>query len=241
MALTVDDDGVIFKGANPVIFARDGNYSPTSVLAGFTLGDNFVLGSFTDDRRLRVDASLTVSDIDIGAVEIKDGASETRATVKTDGVNNALVVTANSWPLPTGAATELTLGGIKTQTDKLTFSSGALNVNIVSAPSTGGVNKFGTTSIAKDTWSIVVAQAIPSGVTFSISGFLAWGDADAEWSLEKTSGQIGGTRTSPSKLFESVEYIEELQVAGPDTVTLYVKHHYNHTINFYSNLEGRLF
>lgn len=45
------------------------------------------------------------SDIEIGAVEIKDGTSDTRVVVKTDGTNNALVVTQNTQPLPTGAAT----------------------------------------------------------------------------------------------------------------------------------------
>ena len=44
-------------------------------------------------------------DIQIGAVEIKDGETDARAKVKTDGTDNAQVVTQNSQPLPTGAAT----------------------------------------------------------------------------------------------------------------------------------------
>ena len=45
------------------------------------------------------------SDVQIGAVEIKDGESDVRGKVKTDGVDNAQVVTQNSQPLPTGAST----------------------------------------------------------------------------------------------------------------------------------------
>src|SRR5438128_11478045 len=51
-------------------------------------------------------ANVTVNatDLQIGAVEIKDDVAATRANVKTDGTNNALVVVQNLQPLPTGAA-----------------------------------------------------------------------------------------------------------------------------------------
>lgn len=52
-----------------------------------------------------VRTSLTVGDIEIGKVEIKNATDDTTAVVKTDGTNNALVVTQNSQPLPTGAST----------------------------------------------------------------------------------------------------------------------------------------
>lgn len=56
--------------------------------------------------------SIDPGDVSIGAVEIKDGDSDTRADVENDGTHNALTVRANSWPLPTGAATETTLAAI---------------------------------------------------------------------------------------------------------------------------------
>ena len=60
---------------------------------------------------LDVGATLNLSpgDFQIGAVEIKDGDTDRRADVEDDGTNNALIVTANVLPLPTGAATETTL------------------------------------------------------------------------------------------------------------------------------------
>lgn len=43
-------------------------------------------------NKLPVEAELTVGDIEIGAVELKDGTTDTRAVVSTDGSNNALHV-----------------------------------------------------------------------------------------------------------------------------------------------------
>ncbi len=59
--------------------------------------------------RLLVDAALS-SDIQIGAVEIKNGTTDDRVVVKTDGTDFAMVVTQNSQPLPTGAATAANQG-----------------------------------------------------------------------------------------------------------------------------------
>lgn len=57
-----------------------------------------------DNGRFRVQVEgVDVGDIAIGAVEIKDGATDTRAKVKTDGTDNALVVVQNA--PPTGSAT----------------------------------------------------------------------------------------------------------------------------------------
>jgi len=70
---------------------------------------------YNDANPLSVKAELEVSDIEIGAVEIKDGETDTRQKVKSDGVDNASVVTQNSQPLPTGASTELKQDSVITQ------------------------------------------------------------------------------------------------------------------------------
>jgi hypothetical protein len=49
--------------------------------------------------------SIDASDIQIGAVELKDGDTDTRADIESDGTKNALFVQANALPLPTGAST----------------------------------------------------------------------------------------------------------------------------------------
>ena len=62
---------------------------------------------FTSSGLLKTDATMTVEgDINIGSVELKDATSDTRAVIKSDGTNNALVVTMNSLPaLATGTNT----------------------------------------------------------------------------------------------------------------------------------------
>lgn len=53
----------------------------------------------------QVAAIITTGDIEIGAVELKNATDDTRAVVKTDGTNNALVVVQNIAPPPSvGAA-----------------------------------------------------------------------------------------------------------------------------------------
>lgn len=83
----------------------------------------------TSTNKLPVEASIVIEDIEIGAVELKNATDDTRAVVKSDGVNNALVVTQNSQPLPTGAATELTLTD-KSQMTNITDGTTEATVDI---------------------------------------------------------------------------------------------------------------
>ena len=46
-----------------------------------------------EDGSIDVNAELEVKDIQIGAVEIKDGETDARQKVKSDGTDNASVVT----------------------------------------------------------------------------------------------------------------------------------------------------
>lgn len=77
----------------------------------------------TADGKLPVQAQIDVGDIEIGAVELKDATSDTRVVVKSDGVNNALVVTQNSQPLPTGAATSAKQDTQITQITDVTYTN----------------------------------------------------------------------------------------------------------------------
>lgn len=69
--------------------------------------------------------NVTLSgDIEIGAVEIKNATDDTRAVVKTDGTNNALVVTQNAQPLPTLAATSTIQATQQTSLDAINAVAG---------------------------------------------------------------------------------------------------------------------
>jgi hypothetical protein len=106
----------------------------------------------------------------------------------------------------------------------------------------GGFNLYGEAlATPEGSWTEVASVTVLVGETLSMDGLTVWGDADAEWSLEKTSGQIGGARTSPSNLLGVVRYETPITVVGPDVVKLKVYHWYTgKTVNFRTNLEGRI-
>ena len=127
-------------------------------------------GSYIDNNnRLPVDATLTVSDIEIGAVELKDGDTDTRADIESDGTKNALFVQANNDSLgvqqvqsnSSNIATETTLGlikdtdGIKKITDTVSVQSNSANI---ATESTLGLIKD-TDGIKKITDAVTVEQA----------------------------------------------------------------------------------
>lgn len=72
-------------------------------------GSGKILHTFVDNGdgtfSEKVAATLSTGDIEIGAVEIKNATDDTRAVVKTDGTNNALVVVQNVAPPPSVGAT----------------------------------------------------------------------------------------------------------------------------------------
>lgn len=222
MSITIDQqDARIFDGSHPFKFLRDAEYDWAPPLCGFS-GDSIVLGQFTSDGKLKVDATFSGS-ISIGDVSVllEVGAG----THKWDGVLNPDL---------------LTYSGL-VQDPRMSFTGGALNVNISGAVASSGVNVFGHQAVVQGLWVTVANKVILAGESFNATGFIAWGDADAEWSLEKTSGQMGGIRTSPSRLSEEVRYEEPITVVGPDTVSLKVKHWYaGKTVDFYANLEGEI-
>ena len=104
-----------------------------------------LLASTVSGGKVQIDANLTVSDIEIGAVELKDGATDTRVKIKTDGVDNALVITQNSQPLPTGAATS-------TKQDTGNTSLSSIDSKVVSAD-TGNVT--------------IISSSLPTGASTS--------------------------------------------------------------------------
>lgn len=81
------------------------------------------------------DWTLSTWDIEIGAVELKDGATDARWKIKTDGVDNAIVVIQNSQPLPVGAATSA-------KQDALISAVGNLSIVIDNETPGGSINNI---------------------------------------------------------------------------------------------------
>ncbi len=87
-----------------------------AVVGGIDPSGNIIAAQLTALGELKVNATVSATlspgDVEIGAVELKDADTDTRVKIKTDGTDNAVVVTQNSQPLPTGAATEATLASV---------------------------------------------------------------------------------------------------------------------------------
>lgn len=71
MAITVADDAVLLlDGIERIKFFRDADYAPAPPLTAF-FGDVQTLLRCTDDGRLKVDASVTIDNVDLGDVDLK--------------------------------------------------------------------------------------------------------------------------------------------------------------------------
>ena len=122
---------------------------------------------FSSGNRLPVDVELSSGDIQIGAVELKDGDTDTRADIESDGTKNALFVQANNDSLgvqqvqsnSSNIATETTLGlikdtdGIKQITDAVTVEQATaaslkalVNPNFLVFNATTTISALGTTA-----------------------------------------------------------------------------------------------
>jgi hypothetical protein len=114
---------------------------------------------FTSDGKLLVSMDLNASDIEIGAVEIKDGASDTRATIETAGADassntqNNLTVTSRMKGF-NGTTWDRLRTAITTATSTLT---GILNVF--------GLGKYNATPPTLTDGQVVVTQMDAAGNT----------------------------------------------------------------------------
>lgn len=97
-----------------------GGGSIIPVVANSTDGNKSVPVTNPDGTSIGSNITLKVSDIEIGAVEIKDGDTDTRLDVEADGGKNAAFVQSNS------LASQATLALIKAKTDNIPAQGQAL-------------------------------------------------------------------------------------------------------------------
>ena len=70
MAITVGDDSRIYQNGVSLKFLRDAEYDAAPLLSGVTAAGDIVLGSFTSDGFLNVNANITIPPITIGNVGV---------------------------------------------------------------------------------------------------------------------------------------------------------------------------
>ena len=101
--------------------------------------------NISDTNKLPVEATLDASDIQIGAVEIKDGDTDTRLDVESDGTKNAAYVQANDLDIRDLSVTQDNLvifsntvkDGTGTNLTPLVDADGHLQVDILTGTTAG--------------------------------------------------------------------------------------------------------
>lgn len=142
------------------------------IIYGLTSANQVIPIKINDDGSLAITATLDGSDIEIGAVELKDGSSDNRAVINASG---ELSVIAASWPLPTGAATEATLSSFRSDFNAEDFATESTLSGF--RTDFNAVNFATETTLASIDVSIDVALSTRASET-TLSGFRA--DFNAE-------------------------------------------------------------
>lgn len=219
MAIVVDSDNEIYRGGERILFPRDGHHEPSAFLTGFDENDEIAFGRFDAQGRLKVNSSLTLSG-GLGA--------DMKAR---DALNVEQFVQVVVDPITSRYA-------LLTSDPRFSFTGGMLNVNTGFVPITSGLNKFGTATVVPVTPTVIVTYTVPVGATLNIGNMNVWGDVDAEWVLTVDGNQVGGTRTSPSKLSEDVRYFVTIQAVSGSVVQIQGMHYSDVPRVLKANLQG---
>lgn len=231
MGITFDNTRVVKENGAFSIFPRDGNDKPAAIIAGLDPNGNYKLGQFTSDGKLKVDAYVDASGIDIGDVNIR---------VK-DILGNDLLVA--------GATLEgSTFGFLYAEDPRMGFTGGNLLVSVAGttlAPNAateatlqdilevlgGGsldekVSRFDYEFVAPSqaTPTILLDYVVPNDSRFRISSVRAWADVDAEYGVYIDSIQVDGYRTTPANLTMDINSMSVQYATAGQHITIAATH-----------------
>lgn len=232
MPITFDDHQVVSRDNVPYVMPRDANYDPMGVLGGFDASNTFRFATFTDDGKLKVDASISVEHIDIGDVNIQVvGPLGNDLLVAGDYVpgttqayllsedprmhftGDSLDVNITASALPDGAATEGTL------LDILEALGGGSSIDKIS--------RHETVSVAYNTPTTVLDYMVPVSHRFRIDSLRGWADVDAEFAVLIDALQVDGYRTTPANLTMDIENASIQYATAGQHVTIVATHFKN--------------
>lgn len=229
MGIIFDNTKVTRVDGIDTIFPRDANDKPAAVLAGLTEDGVYKIAQFTDEGKLKIDASITIEDIDIGDVNIRV-KDATGSDIQVSGgtnpdtitkflyaqdqrmgfVDGGLQVFVNESALPAGAATEQTLGSI------LEALGGE--------PNTQRLSEFGEATFIAEVDTDIINYVVPAGQRIRIMGARGWADVDAEYYIKIGSTQVDGYRTTPAQLTMDIDTSEVQYANAGETIHLGAKH-----------------
>ena len=201
--------------ANP-LYLKPGELDDSSIVSEQILWQR-AFDPSKDKLRVELD-----SDIQIGAVEIKDWNSDLRADVliREDG-KHALVVDVSS-DIQIGAV-EIKDWNSDTRVDVQTIGNyNAMLVRDAYEFQKATVNIYGDAQISYDSEITVVSYTVPIGRTFKFSGAIIGGNADGEFSLEVNSTRVALVRNSVSVRTGTYKFWNEITVNAGGIVDIKV-------------------
>ena len=176
------DHDILDPGGAPFIIPRDGNHSPVALLAGIDPTDVIRFGAMTPDGKLKVDASVSIDNVDIGDVNI---------LLKVAGVNHQWNGVLNS---------DLLTYSALVQDPRMTFSTGALNVTFA-----GGVSGLATEITQLNVFDAVRGLSpIQTSIARDVNGLVS--------SIVETDGILTKTSTITRDVDDNVLSIAEVVV-----------------------------
>lgn len=158
-------------------------------------------------------------DIEIGAVEIKNATDDTRAVVKTDGTNNALVVTQNAQPLPTLAATSTIQATQQTSLDAINAVAGTTAGAAVVTDANGTLQQYlrGIVKLLITSGTIILGAGTNAIGKLAANSGVDIGDVDVT-SIAAGANTIGNTKDAgPS--WTSVHGVSSVPFTSADATT----------------------
>ena len=202
--------------ANP-LYLKPGELDDSSIVSEQILLQR-AFNPAKDKLRVELD-----SDIQIGAIEIKDWDSDLRAdvVVRDDGVH-ALAVDVHS-DIQIGAI-EIKDWDSETRVDvEVIGNYNAMLVRDAYDLQKSTVNIYGDANISYDTEATVCSYTVPIGKTFKLSGVIIGGNADGEFSIEVGATRVAFVRNSAASRTDVLHFWNEISVNSGGVVNVKVK------------------
>ena len=198
------------------------------------------------DTRLRTDGRVALcvdmaSDIQIGAVELKDADSDNRA--------NLVLRDDGKWALCVDLSSDVQIGAVEIKdwnSDRRldVIECGSYNAILTKDCSDYQKTKiiqYGETSITYNSDNVIVSYTVPTNRKFILNGVIVGGNADGEFSVLIDSSKIGYIRNSAAKRTINSSFWENTEVSAGSVIQIKgknISHIKQNTRQFEATISG---
>lgn len=242
MSYTVNDKHIITLNGKEILFPRDLNYETSTVIYGIDIPNGKLMPiEITENGRLKVDAQLEITDVSIGAVEIKDAITEAKINIINE--NADVLSTINGFAIFGSDGSKFKFFNLKeiNNTYALVSSSYVLDAsgkivnsatnekldelkNVLTFMADGGFSFYNIkNNIIPDTITTLI-EYIPT-TKVQLSRFFVTGTADAKFTLEINDNPIMDVRNNITERNVNISFVgSELKLNANNKICIKVLH-----------------